>query len=387
MADAILRANPGYELVLLDRLSEADRDGLGEALERERELYGVLRPRPGADLQPRTVSTDTALLFLTLTQAASLPSYVRTRLGPSTERAIARLVLDGVLEIEHNGELLSGARAGDALLAGSSSGGQGRIGELSLAALRYGQELAALGVAQMQLAARLYGYGRRPITAALRERLPSVTDIEEHLGIDAQGGSRALLDADWIEVAPEPRATQRYWRTWHARWAPGGGGRWDGGYKLYVSPSLSALGDALASVSGSLAGAHGVRAFKVAERLDGLCRPDKLVVYFDRLEDLQAGAFRLRDELAGTPAHGVPFTAAITSDGLLSWGADPPLLDGARASWRQWVTERLAEYLEATSGSGIESWQFALRRLRLAGIDPDSWVPTNGMWEEALASA
>ncbi len=383
MAGAILRANPGYELVLLDRLSEADRD----ALEGEQELYGILRPRPGADLQPRTASADTALLFLTLTQAARLPSYVRTRLGANTERAIARLVLDCVLEIEHDGELLSGARAGDALLAGSSSGGQGRIGELSLAALRYGQELAALGVTQMSLAARLYGYGRRPITAALGERLPSVAAIEEHLGIDALGGSRALLDADWIEVVGEPGAMGRYWRTWHARWASSGDGRWDGGYKLYVSPSLDALGEALASVAGSLAGAHGVRAFKVAERLDGLCRPDKLVIYFDRLEDLQAGASRLREDLAGAPAHGVPFTAAITSDGLLSWGADPPLLDGARASWRQWVTERLAEYLEAASGSEIEPWQFALRRLRLAGIDSDSWVASNGMWEEALASA
>jgi hypothetical protein len=383
MAGAILRANPGYELVLLDRLSEAERD----AFEDERELYGVLRPRPGANLEPRTASADTALLFLTLTRAARLPSYVRTRLGASTDRAIARLVLDGVLEMEHNGELLSGARAGDALLADSSNGGQGRIGDLSLAALRYGQELVALGVTQMSLAARLYGYGRRPITAALRERLPSLAAIEEHLGIDAQGDSRALLDADWMEVAPEPGATQRYWRTWHARWAPGGGGRWDGGYKLYVSPSLHTLGDALASVAGSLAGAHGVRAFKVAERLDGLCRPDKLVVYFDRLEDLQAGASKLRDELAGAPAHGVPFTAAITSDGLLSWGADPPLVDGARASWRQWVTERLAEYLEAASGSEIEPWQFALRRLRLAGIDSDSWAARNGMWEEALASA
>jgi hypothetical protein len=383
MAGAILRANPGYELVLLDRLSEADRD----ALEGEHELYGVLRSRAGADLQPRTAAADTALLFLTLTQAARLPSYVRTRLGASTERAIARLVLDGVLEIEHNGELLSGVQASEALLGDGSSGGQGRIGELSLAALRYGQQLAALGVVQMPLASRLYGYGRRPITAALRERLPSLAAIEEHLGIDAQGDSRALLDADWIEVAPEPGATQRYWRTWHARWAPGGDGRWDGGYKLYVSPSLYALGDALASVAGSLAGAHGVRAFKVAERLDGLCRPDKLVVYFDRLEDLQAGAFRLREALAGAPAHGVPFTAAITSDGLLSWGADPPLLDGERASWRQWVTERLAEYLEAACGSEIEPWQFALRRLRLAGIDPDGWVATNGMWEQALASA
>lgn len=383
MAGAILRANPGYELVLLDRLSEADRD----ALDGEQDLYGVLRPRVGADLHPRAASADTALLFLTLAEAAKLPNYVSARLGASTDRAVARLVLDGVLEIEHNGELLSGARAGDALLAGSADGGQGRIGELSLAALHYGQELAALGVDQMQLAARLYRYGRRPITAALAERFSSGAAIESHLGIDSLGRSRALLDADWAQVAP-PAGTRSYWRTWRARWLQEGGGHRDGGYKLYVSPGLEGLGAALASVAGSLAGARGVRAFKVAEHLDGLCRPDKLVVYFDRIEDLQAGAFRLREELAGTAAHGVPFTAAITSDGLLSWGADPPLLDGAPTSWRQWVTGRLAEYLEeGRRGAEIEPCQFALRRLRLDGIDADSWIPANGIWEQALASA
>ena len=383
MAQAILRANPGYELVLLDRLSAAER----EALEGERELYGVLRPRPGTELEPRTASVDTALLFLTLIRAARLPSYVRTRLGASTERTIARLVLDGVLEIEHDGELLSGARAGGALLAGGSGGGRGRIEELSLAALRYGQELAALGVGQTSLAARLYGYGRRPIAPVLRERLCSLAAIEERLGIDAHGEARAPLDANWAQATPASGASRGYWRTWHARWAPATGGLPDGGYKLYVSPSLGVLGEALAAVAGSLAGARGVRAFKVAEQLEGLGRPDKLVVYFDRLEDLQEGASRLAGELAGAQAHGVPFTAAVTSDGLLSWGADPPLRAGARVSWRQWVTERLAEYLQEAGGSGVEPWQFALRRLRLAGIDSDSWVASNRMWEEALASA
>ena len=53
--------------------------------------------------------------------------------------------------------------------------------------------------------------------------------------------------------------------------------------------------------------------------------------------------------LGSCPAHGVPFTAEISPDGLLSWGADPPgrsFSDGADStSWRMWVTRRLAEYL------------------------------------------
>jgi hypothetical protein len=88
----------------------------------------------------------------------------------------------------------------------------------------------------------------------------------------------------------------------------------------------------------------------------------------------------------------VPFTAAVTLDGLLSWGADPPVPgDGAAAtSWRLWVSECLGGYLcdVRASGSGeLEPAQFALERLRLAGIDTETWVPSSGMWREALASA
>jgi hypothetical protein len=112
------------------------------------------------------------------------------------------------------------------------------------------------------------------------------------------------------------------------------------------------------------------------------------------MDDLQQGAARLRERLAGCPVHGVPFTGPVTADGLLSWGADPPAPSGATndapTSWRMWVTERLAEYLVVArerSAGPLEPWQFALERLRLSGIDTDTWAPVDGMWPTALASA
>src|ERR1700742_1483495 len=92
-----LRANPGYELVLLDRLRPAERQLLAEL--GEDDAYGMLRPRRGSALEARTASADTALLFLTLAEAAPLPSYMRHRLGSEAEAVAARLVLDGVLEL------------------------------------------------------------------------------------------------------------------------------------------------------------------------------------------------------------------------------------------------------------------------------------------------
>ena len=214
-----------------------------------------------------------------------------------------------------------------------------------------------------------------------------------YLGIAPGGSARTALDAGWHAVAP--RAGERaYWLTWRVR--PRGresGNGPDTGYKLYVSPALDALETAVATVAGSLASSRGVSAFKVGADLRGICRPDKLVVYFDRLDDLYHGAACLRKELAGCPAHGVPFTAAVTHDGLLSWGADPPAASAANGaaagSWRTWVTERLAEYLVVARDAGpseLEPWQFALERLRMGGIDTDTWVPASGMWPQALVS-
>ncbi|HEV7937819.1 MAG TPA: hypothetical protein VGP18_07320 [Solirubrobacteraceae bacterium] len=382
VAHAVLRANSGYELVLLDRLTGDER----EPLTNDGEVYGILRPFPGSDLEPRTASTDTALLFLTLREPQMVPAYVRGRLGDDTDRVIARLVLDGVLEIERDGEFVSGPRAGQVLLNDRSIDGRGCIGSLSTAALRYGQELAAIGLTEQALALRLYGYGRRPVTPGLASLLGKAKAIEDHFGIGVGSASRRSLEAGWVRV-PSKLGEQPYWRNWQARRRRGGDGGKEGGFKLYVSPSLEALAEVFRAVAGSLVGARGISAFKLGIDVHGLCRPDKLVVYFDRLEDLQDGATTLLGEIDGAPAHGVPFTATVTSDGLLSWGVDPPLLDGSRTSWRYWVSERLAEYLVSSAIAEIEPWQFALERLRLTGIDTDTWIPANGMWEQALAGA
>ena len=388
IAHGIFRANPGYELVLLDRLSGAERALLGD-LEVD-DLYGVLRPRPGAGVEPRSATSETALLFLTLSEPAPLPGYVQARLGDDLERTIARLVLDDVLEIEHDGRYVCGSQAGRLVLTGRSSGGRGRIGDLSLAALRYGQELAGLPTAELAL--RLYSYGRRPVSPALLSRLPNAAAIDAYLGLQPGGPVRSALDAGWVETTPAG-SVRSYWRSWRARRTKRASSGLDTGYKLYVSPGLDGVPPAVEAVASSLAAGRGVKAFKVGADVGGLCRPDKLVVYCDRLDDLQDAAIKLKERLGGCPAHGVPFTAAVTSDGLLSWGADPPALGvdvGGMTSWRLWVSDRLAEYLATGArddSSVLEPWKFALERLRLAGIDTDTWVPASGMWREARANA
>jgi hypothetical protein len=127
--------------------------------------------------------------------------------------------------------------------------------------------------------------------------------------------------------------------------------------------------------------------FKVGSDVHGLLRPDKIVLYFSEFTDLQETAARLLEELEHCPAHGVPFTAEIGGEGLLSWGIDPPTEQYAvawleRESWRQRISNRLASALAIarTAGeSGVAATRFAMERLRLEGIDTETWTPTTGL--------
>jgi len=395
---ARLRANPLYDLVLYDRLSAPERTALAE-LAKDPGFYGVLRHRDSATPSLKSVDRDTALLFLTLREPAELPSYVRAQLGQAAMRTVARLVADGVLEVESGGAYLSGAAA---LARLPMSGGKpapgergGRIATLSVAALRYGQALALNDPALLTW--RLYAYNRQPLTPRWQRLVPDPEAMARHLGIGAGGAHRKLLDSAWLP------AEMAGWMAWFARprageAGEGGPGRRSGGptWKLYVSPRAEALAESFGAVLEALTAARALQ-FKVGCDAGGLLRPDKVVAYFPSYERLAAAAGSVLARLDGAPAQGVPFTAEIGGGGLLSWGVDPPdaersVLGGGRESWRVWVSHRLAWALSAAQTSArktpdalvepIEPWRFALERVRLEGVDTETWAPGAALWKE-----
>jgi hypothetical protein len=150
--------------------------------------------------------------------------------------------------------------------------------------------------------------------------------------------------------------------------------------------------EALEVIIGALPHSQGITGFKVGAGLWAISRPDKILIYFTQLDDLYRFSDLLRTRLSGCAAHGVPFSAAVSEDGLLSWGADPPRSTQAErtTSWRMWVTCRLAEYLVSARTAALntlEPWEYALERLSLAGIDTRTWIPANAMWPAALEMA
>jgi hypothetical protein len=380
-----LQANPAYELIVFDRLSASEQAAL-EPLSRDPDGYGVLRPRDDPKLSVKAVTRDVALLWFTLQSSGPLPRYVIQSLGDQCDQVIGRMVLDGVLAIDVGGELLYGPAASAFISAEANrSVNPSALAALSRRALEYAQGLEITDAAV--LSARLYTYNHLPATPEWRSLLSNPPAVERWLGI-RDGAIARTLERDWVRTTPEDEAQP--WIAWQSPRATHAEAL-SGAYKLYLSPACRELRPAFE------AGVHVATSaaffMKVGSDYHGLLRPDKIVIYFHEFADLQESAQRLVHKLTGCPEHGVPFTAEIAGAGLLSWGIDPatdqysvPWL--ARESWRLRICNRLANALalaQASPAAGVSATNFALDRLRMEGIDTETWTPTRGLsWRDQV---
>lgn len=364
------RAAPAFRVVPLGQLPDEEARRLAPLAE-DSEFGGVLVPRRGTPRLTRALSRAAADLFRSRTRPGTIEP---ARAGGSD--ALARLVLDGVLEVEVDGAFATGAAAHGVYFDGLPLEGRSRLARLSLDAVRHGE---ALGLPDPRvLHRRLYQFHARPVSPGWRRRLGTESAVAAFLGV-RRGSGRGL-----------GHAVERGWHYW--RRSGSGAGKRAPAYKLYISPAVEGLPEALAGTIDLLRRNPGPVAVKVGRDLPGLLRADKLVAYFrDRATLLEAAA-ALGRSLAGMPAHGVPFTADLGGDGLLSWAADPPA-DAAvfdwvgDGSWRAWVTARLASSLTlATSASAaVPGWLFAVDRLSLDGVDPATWEPAPAVWAAGSA--
>jgi hypothetical protein len=376
----VFRSNAAYELAPFDRLP-LDQQALLKDLTNDPDFYGVLLPRTSGACGIKSVCRDTALLVHTLLQPGPLPSYVQHSLGERANQAVAEMVLDGILEIEHDGRFVSGPEAYPLIYAKYVAvEPQGLLPRLSLAALEYAQALAIDDV--VRLSARLYFYNRIPLTACWTRRLPSEDAVSEFLEISGSTNLKSI-QKNWNRV--ERPVSYNGWFQWQSRRNRPAEHVRRHGYKLYVSPQPDALPAAFRAVVEILndSAAH---SFKVGRNAIDLLRPDKLVLYFWDFDPLAQTARDIALALSGFAVHGVPFTSAIGGDGLLSWGIDPLPERGTLSwqgpeSWRLWITNRLATAIVSARkkhSCPLEPWQFALERLRLENIDTDTWAPTQG---------
>jgi hypothetical protein len=339
---------------------------------RHDESGAVLRPRdPGAGAAFE-VNHSTAQLVSALRHPRVLRDIVASPLRPIDAATVVRLVLDGVLEIGLDGRFVSGLDAWEHLCDPPARRAPAhRSTRLTLEALAYGERLLPMSVTM--LAYRLYRYNTIPASPRWRARFPSSSAVAEALGITDMERHPRFREQGWAAHARAGRTEP--WFSWFREPARRANSTDVPTYKLYASPEPAAIRDAFQTAARLIIDSDAF-AFKVGGDVFGLLRPDKLVVYFASHRALMKTAAALRSALRGTRAQGVPFTAPLDADGLISCGVDPPLPRNGdlmeSESWRLRVAGRLAASMAvASSGSSraLTPARFALARLALDGID------------------
>ena len=387
LAETVFHTSSGYRMELYDRLEESERRSL-EQLRRSPDFYGILRPVSAESVTFKAIDRETALLLFTLREAGRLPSYLLESEQASQHlKKVTALVLDGVLEIKSGDRFVSGPEA-QSLFSDDveDNSSLGQLVQLAHDALRYAQALKLDDIEQ--LAGRLYGFNQLPLTSRWQHLFRDAESITQHVGLGHAGTHRSQLLA-WAR--PVPRREAAGWLAWQRRGEELNTNK--PVYKLYVSPMPGALDQAVGGLLDSLASIR-ASGFKLGANAAALLRPDKLIVYFKDFDRLSQACETFSRRLEGIPAQGVPFTAEVAGDGLLSWGLDPPESDRLavwqpRESWRLWVARRLAAALataQRQTPAATPPWRFALERLRLAGVDVERWTADPALWPSAAGS-
>lgn len=380
LAGRVFRIGSSYDLIVFDRLPLEEQAVLAE-LHADPDLYGVLKPREGTGRTYRAIGRDAALLLLTLREPGPLPFFVWSGDAAAAAEAISDLVLDGVLEIEDAGTFVSGPGASALFSRERETPSQGRLAQLSREAMIYGQALEIDDAGS--LAFRLYAFGGCPVSPSLAALLSDDEGMLAWLGASPGSSLRKTLENDWL-LANDPGAAG--WFAW-SRSGKLTRQPTNATFKLYVSPHVDDVARTFAVVVDCL-GRREAAQFKIGKRAEGIARPDKIVAYFDSLETLLDAANDLSRALAGVAAQGVPFSAEISPDGVLSWGMDPPHANRSLSwlgpeSWRLWIVRRLANSIIAARLSreqSVEPWRFALDRLQREGVDTERWIPSGATW-------
>jgi hypothetical protein len=367
------RASSLYRLVAMEDLSSAERDRLG-VLAPTSEFSAVLLPNvPG--LSAKAVCGNTVKLLHTFRVASTLTP----RLQPDIEAdpdLLTKLVLDSVLEVEHEGHFVGGAQAVQLFrLKPIDQGYQNATARLSGEALSYGETLALRDATA--LSTRLYQYNCIPVSPRWTRQIGTEEILAEWMGLGQSSPTTLRLKRDWTEVAES--STNSVWRRFRRNSSLAGTP-----FKLYLNPHPDFFREALDAAIPAFA-QYGFRSFKLGRQLQSVLRPDKLVAYAHSRSQIDSAARAILRRLRGMPAQAVPFTAGVDEDGLVSWGMDPPQSERVSrwqgSSWRKWITDRLAVALIAAREEGAQSAQgFALSRLALEGVDPASWAPSDVEW-------
>jgi hypothetical protein len=374
----MVQLNPVFQLVEQGDLP-SDQNKILVGLTEARDHFGLLVPRELPALGVLAVDRASAALFKSLQKPRQLSDKNLDQIE------IARLVLDGILNVEWKGRYLTGPSACACLFTRrlKSPSPVGPLSALSFTALKLIQDTPLED--PQAISSWLYGYNCIPMSPSWARRFSSPEDVTHLLGLQTGGAVEAILNSG--NYTHHQVVGWHSWQSMTNEWK-----RDDDRptYKLYISPHPNDLAEMLPAIVQCFVNTQ-VPAFKLGIDGFGLLRPDKLIAYFSTYDALEETARSLEKVISGYPVQGVPFTAALTKNGILSWGIDPPVsgqIPGWRGieSWRVWIANLLARAILRAKALGdrtMEPWQYALLRLRLEGVKIQTWLPAVSMWDQA----
>ncbi len=382
LLNAVFQSNPKYALIEWDSLHQPEQEVLAGSSINSADIFGVFKPlAPQEGLSMKLAYKEVALLFYFLQQPGKLPNYIRAGYDDDMNMMLAKLVMEGVIQIESNGDFLSGTLAFKQLYEDNGHRQSWKyIETLSSKAIEYVVQLNYLDLGAALT--RLYSYNTIP--PPLKNSAFNAPDETESFS-DGENGpqtERELLK-HWIRHSPTKefpwlmytRDLNGYNRTKN-----------NVTYKMYVSPLPSSLREVYEKTIMLLSSTKAF-SFKTGINQDGMLRPDKFVIYFHEYEHLHEAAALLNTQLKEYPVQGVPFTAQLDDTGLLSYGIDPPgnnKLDSQGGSWRAHVAEKLAvAVLQAKEAQldAKDAYEYIINKIYLEQIDPHTWVPQQDIWK------
>ena len=330
----------------------------------------------------KAVDYDAAALLSLLRRPRSLPDQFS---DAESRRNVLRLILDGILEIDVEGEFVSGKDAYELLPRPTFQSPEHltETAQLSHRAIRFGCRLKLQSTSV--LASRLYTFNRRPLTPPFSRKAPTAQAVRRFLQL---APSAPAVWGEWKEETRAPAEEEslaqerdRYWLVFRPRDPTYPTNRSaSSGHKIYVSPQPDRVPEVFDRVTDAIAPEHVYR-FKVARHPWGLLRPDKFVLYLRDEPSFRQTAEVLIDAIADHSGQGVPFAGGLGDGKLLSWGRDPSVEEFNAewrdpGSWRVGITNTLAQAIVDAQRWDLASPEtYALVRVQLEGVDPRTWTP------------
>jgi hypothetical protein len=390
--DNIYRFNPVFSIASFTKLTKVQKRNYEPFIKNKR--YSAFLHAPAeAKLTVKVINRDLAHFLWQLKKPQTLTCLLQKRyLGTreQKEQFIIQLLLSSVIEVQLDGNFLSGIAAANRMLSKIGSGEieHDRNGDKNYTQVLSDEAISfALKSPRLQprdVSVLLYSFNQIPLSKRWQTNFPSESSVSQFLDLQDDGSWSGMPDG--VHVKPirrgadgKPVYFDLYWRVWqfskrkHSKIKPR--------YKVYFSPLPRDLPEIFRNIR-DLAVYSEAHAMKIGRNLPGILRADKFIVYFSKHQDALDFAREASKKTQSHAYQGIPFTFQIDSqNALVTLGVDPPAAYDSSLSWRLYIVNKLGLAIQNTRRIQPADPLLSIRSyMSMMGVDSLHWCPTSKDW-------